>query len=123
MHKNTQASIEWHHLRKRSDWEGAWEESYRKPVLIFKHSTRCGISHMALEKLESQWHEHPLSLRAYFLDLITYRDISNAIAKDVGVLHQSPQIILLDKGKCVFTTSHNAISVPVIAQALRQLSA
>lgn len=123
MHNDIQASIEWYHLRTRSDWEGAWKESYNKPILIFKHSTRCGISHMALEKLESQWHEHPLSLRAYFLDLIKHRDISNAIAKDVGVLHQSPQILLLYEGKSVFTTSHNAISVPVIAQALRQLSA
>ncbi|MFZ4427679.1 MAG: bacillithiol system redox-active protein YtxJ [Saprospiraceae bacterium] len=94
------------------------EASYRKPVIIFKHSTRCGISAHAKFRLESAWDFSADVLDFYYLDLIAYRPISNQIAEDFGITHQSPQIILLRNGKAVFDTSHHQISVPVIQEVL-----
>lgn len=114
-------NIPWRPLNALSTWENTKDQSYHEPVLVFKHSTRCGISHMALERLEQQWADQPLAVQPVFLDLIAHRSIADQIAIDMGVLHQSPQILLICKGEAHFTTSHNAISVPVIANALDQL--
>ncbi|MDP4683417.1 MAG: bacillithiol system redox-active protein YtxJ [Crocinitomicaceae bacterium] len=79
-------------------------------VLIFKHSTRCSISMMALTRFESEWDLNISSCDLYFLDLITHRDISNKIAEITGVIHQSPQVIVLRKGEVLYEESHNSIS-------------
>ena len=84
--------------------------SETKPVLIFKHSTTCGISRMALKQFENQFdlNDHGVS---YYLDLLTYRSISNEVAARFGVQHQSPQLLLIQDEKCVFDASHGAIDV------------
>ncbi len=79
-------------------------------VLIFKHSTRCSISMMALTRFESEWDLNISNCDLYFLDLIAYRDISNKIAEITGVIHQSPQVIVLRKGEVLYEESHNSIS-------------
>lgn len=99
--------MEWKELNAVSQIESLKKESYDKPVLIFKHSTRCAISSMAISRLERQWSESEMV--PYYLDLISYREISNEIANELQVLHESPQAILLKDGRVVFHTSHNAI--------------
>lgn len=84
------------------------EASFLEPVLFFKHSTRCSISVMALNRFEREWGDY--TLKAYLLDLLSYREVSNAIADVFEVEHQSPQILLIKNGNCVFHQSHNAIS-------------
>ncbi len=79
-------------------------------VLIFKHSTRCSISMMALTRFESEWDLNISNCDLYFLDLIAYRDISNKISEITGVIHQSPQVIVLRKGEVLYEESHNSIS-------------
>ena len=79
-------------------------------VLIFKHSTRCSISMMALTRFESEWDLNISNCDLYFLDLIAHRDISNKIAEITGVIHQSPQVIVLRKGEVLYEESHNFIS-------------
>lgn len=79
-------------------------------VLIFKHSTRCSISMMALTRFESEWDLNISNCDLYFLDLIAHRDISNKIAEITGVIHQSPQVIVLRKGEVLYEESHNSIS-------------
>lgn len=93
--------------------------SENRPVAIFKHSTRCGISHMAKHQLEKDWDFAPGELDFYFLDLIRHRAVSNAVADTFGVVHQSPQVILLRNGKAVYHTSHHRIGVPDLKTALR----
>lgn len=115
--------VPWRGIHSGSDWENVLADSFTAPVLVFKHSSRCGISHMALERLDNQWPSHPLEINPYLLDLLANREVSNRIATELGVLHQSPQIILIHAGICVFTTSHNAISAPIIVRAVDQLSA
>ena len=93
--------------------------SQKQPVVIFKHSTRCGISHMAKHQLERDWDFEPGELKLYFLDLIRHRPVSNAVAETLGVVHQSPQIILLRNGQVVFHTSHHRVGVEELKTALR----
>ena len=80
-------------------------------VLIFKHSTRCSISTMAKSRLERSWNFEPEKLPLFYLDLISYREISNSIANQLGVKHESPQILLVKNGKCVYNASHSDVSV------------
>lgn len=81
------------------------------PVLIFKHSTRCSISASVLNRLERKWDATALgSIEAYYLDLIAYRPLSNAIAEIFGVHHESPQVLLIQDGECVYDASHYDIS-------------
>jgi bacillithiol system protein YtxJ len=81
-----------------------------KAVLIFKHSTRCSISMMVLTRFQSEWDLNTNNCELYFLDLIAHRDISNKIEEITGVVHQSPQVIVLKKGEVLYEESHNSIS-------------
>ncbi|WP_347052002.1 bacillithiol system redox-active protein YtxJ [Flavobacterium olei] len=82
--------------------------SAEKPVVIFKHSTRCSISRMALKQFEREYDLTDV-VDAYFLDLIAHRDVSNEIASRFGVYHESPQLILIKNGKAVYNASHSEI--------------
>jgi bacillithiol system protein YtxJ len=86
-------------------------------VLIFKHSTRCSISSMALNRLESKWIDDE-KIQTWYLDLLAHRDISNEIASVFQVEHASPQVLLIKHGKCFYHSSHNGISVPDIMEAI-----
>lgn len=88
-------------------------ESWNKPVLIFKHSTRCIISKMALKNFESDFLLHDV-IDAYFLNLISYRNISNEIADVFAVEHQSPQILVIKDGVAVYAASHESIDANVL---------
>lgn len=97
----------WKVLNDESQLEHIKEASKIKPVLIFKHSTTCTISLMAKKKFENSWKEN---LDAYYLDLLTYRSISNKIADIFQVQHESPQVLLIFEGVCIYDESHLDIS-------------
>lgn len=80
-----------------------------KGVLIFKHSTRCAISKMALNRFERGWNFSKDEFPVYFLDLIRHRDVSDAVSREFNVQHESPQILLIQGGVCNYSASHNAI--------------
>jgi bacillithiol system protein YtxJ len=86
--------------------------------VIFKHSTRCSVSMMAKKRFEYDWAEIPEGTTLYYLDLISYRDISNAIASTFNVYHESPQLLLIKGGECVYETSHSEISAEDLAQQI-----
>ncbi len=103
--------MDWNKLEKIAVLEEIKTQSIEKPVLIFKHSTTCSISATALNRLERKWDATKLpKLAPYYLDLLRYRDISNQIAQTFGIEHQSPQVLLIAKGECVYHTSHLDIS-------------
>lgn len=83
--------------------------SVEQPIFIFKHSTRCSISRFALKQFENDALSKSEDCGFYFLDLITYRNISNAIAEKFNVIHQSPQLIVLWKNHVVYAASHSEI--------------
>lgn len=84
--------------------------SSEKPVLIFKHSTRCSVSRMVLKQFESEF-DLESKVAPYFLDLLEHRDVSNAIAEQFKVVHQSPQLLLIKNGMSEYDASHSAIEV------------
>ncbi|TAG11813.1 MAG: bacillithiol system redox-active protein YtxJ, partial [Sphingobacteriia bacterium] len=81
--------------------------SQQKAQIIFKHSTRCSISSMALNRLERE--DPPNSADFYLLDLIQYRTLSNEVAERFSVHHESPQVLVIKKGDCVYDESHQGI--------------
>jgi bacillithiol system protein YtxJ len=107
--KNTNTSkINWIELTDLGQLNEIMEISHQKPVAIFKHSTRCSISRMALKQFENEF-DLEGSVTPYFLDLLNHRDISQEIAVRFDVYHQSPQLLLIKEGKSVYDASHSDI--------------
>jgi bacillithiol system protein YtxJ len=106
---NSNASkINWIELTDLGQLNEIMDLSHEQPVAIFKHSTRCSISRMALKQFENEF-DLEGSITPYFLDLLNHRDISNEIASRFEVYHQSPQLILIKEGKAVYDASHSDI--------------
>jgi bacillithiol system protein YtxJ len=101
-----QLPYDWKELTSETEFNEALQHSHSIPVVIFKHSTRCGISAHKWHDLESDWNLPAGKVALYYLDLLAHRELSNAIAKQTGVMHQSPQLILLKDGKATAHASH-----------------
>ena len=86
--------------------------------VIFKHSIRCSISMMARKRFEIDGEYIPEGTPLYFLDLINYREVSNAIVDLFNVHHESPQLLLIKNGECVYETSHGEISAEALAEQI-----
>lgn len=80
-----------------------------KGVMIFKHSTRCSTSSMALNKLERNWDLSNTVFPIYFLDLLKFPSLSSTIAMSYNIRHESPQVLVIRNGKCIYTASHSSI--------------
>jgi bacillithiol system protein YtxJ len=110
--KNKAAAIPdtfWNTLENEKQLEEIKKTSFEKPVAIFKHSTRCSISRMAWNQFQKQYTISSENMELYFLDLLEFRSVSNAIADQFHVQHQSPQIIVIKDGQAIFHTSHESI--------------
>ena len=106
---NSNASkINWIELTDLGQLNEIMDLSHQQPVIIFKHSTRCSISRMALKQFENEF-DLEGRVTPYFLDLLNHRDISNEIATRFEVYHQSPQLLLIKEGKSVYDVSHSDI--------------
>jgi bacillithiol system protein YtxJ len=101
--------MNWNQLTTEQQLDEIIVTSAEKPVVIFKHSTRCSISSTALSRLERAWDAE--QTLAFYLDLIAYRPISGMIAEKFDVEHQSPQILVIDNGKCTYSATHWDISM------------
>lgn len=104
--KKEQRELNWNVLNDMAQLDDAIKMSNEKPVVIFKHSTRCGISRMVLTQFQNNADFDEEQVHLLYLDLIAYRSISDEIAHRLGVLHQSPQLIILKNEKVVFHASH-----------------
>ncbi|WNM17951.1 bacillithiol system redox-active protein YtxJ [Flavobacterium capsici] len=101
--------VYWSYLEHEQQLEEINQTSFQKPVVIFKHSTGCGISRMSWNQFQKDYNIPNDKMELYYLDLLAYRSISNAIAEKYGVEHQSPQILVIKDGAVVFHTSHESI--------------
>jgi bacillithiol system protein YtxJ len=102
------SNLNWNKLEDLGQLDEAVQVSTTKPVLIFKHSTTCSISRMAFKNFENEF-DLASEIEIYYLDLLNFRAISNEIASRFGVVHQSPQILLIKDGIAVYNTSHENI--------------
>jgi bacillithiol system protein YtxJ len=108
--------MDWISLTSSAKLADIIEKSKHQPQLIFKHSTRCSISSMAKNRLERI--TPPENIDFYYLDLISYRELSTKIAEDFDVFHESPQVILIKNGECSYDESHSGINMDdIIEQA------
>lgn len=115
--KSSKSKINWIDLTDLGQLDEIVLASSEKPVVIFKHSTRCIVSKMALKQFENEFDLED-KVDAYFLDLIEHRDISNEITSRFGVYHQSPQLLLIKAGKSVYDVSHSDIDAAKLKEKL-----
>jgi bacillithiol system protein YtxJ len=109
--------IAWHPITSTAQWPELVQSSWVQPLVIFKHSTRCSISSMVYNRLNSS--AQPSDDATWvFLDLLQYRDVSNLVADKTGIEHESPQIIVIWQGKTVYSASHTAIQMNDILEKI-----
>lgn len=102
--------IPWRMLTSPEQVDELEKESYSLPVLIFKHSARCGTSRMVLKLFEKHYSLSEDQMRLYFLDILQYREISREIATRFKVRHESPQLLIIKNGNAVYHNSHHGIA-------------
>lgn len=107
--QNSVSKINWIALTDLGHLDEIIIDSNEKTIAIFKHSTRCSISRMALKQFENEYNLDD-KITLYLLDLLNHRTISNEIAVRLEVQHQSPQLILIKSGKAIYDASHSDIA-------------
>jgi bacillithiol system protein YtxJ len=111
--------VNWNNLDTSDQLNELVKSSHAKPVLIFKHSTRCGVSLSAKRQFEREWQIDDASkLDCWYLDLLNNRELSAEIAARFQVQHESPQVLLLHNGTCVYAASHHHIDLSAIRAKL-----
>ncbi|WP_370476593.1 bacillithiol system redox-active protein YtxJ [Tamlana flava] len=111
---STETTVEnqqpWITLTELQQLENIKAQSETKTQFIFKHSTRCGISRMVKNQFEKDFGFDENQADLFYLDLIAYRDISNAIAETFQVVHESPQLLVVKNGTVVAHASHGGVN-------------
>lgn len=112
------STLAWQQLESVQEVENLLAERDGEARVFFKHSTRCSISAMALHSFEATWkgNQDPL----YFIDLIRFREVSNALAAGTNVHHESPQVIVVRDGEILYQASHSSIDARKIEHLLEQ---
>jgi bacillithiol system protein YtxJ len=105
-------------IQEDRDLEQLLERSKTDPVLIFKHSTQCGISMQAYEEF-ADFVESAANVVCAAVHVVENRPLSNAISKRFGVRHESPQALLIKDGNVVWHASHWSITSESLRNALR----
>lgn len=86
--------------------------------LIFKHSTRCSISKMVFNRFLKEWDTENKTVSPVYLDLLSFRPVSDSAASAFGVKHESPQILIIRNGECIYSATHAAITAKEVVQFL-----
>ena len=115
-----EGNIKWKTLDHEEQLTELIEHSEKKPIALFKHSTRCSLSSMVKSRLERGWDIEDSDIDIYYLDLINNRDISNKIASLYSIEHQSPQLIVLNQGKVLYHASHGEIDAGVLKESIEK---
>lgn len=106
--------VQWIILADAAQLNVIKEKSYQKPQVLYKHSMRCSISSVSLRRMEKS--EVQINADFYFLDLIRFRNISDKVASDFNVYHESPQVLLIKNGECIYDESHLGINMQELAE-------
>ena len=106
-------------LLTNDDLEQALESSTQKPVFLFKQSTTCPISAAAFSEYNSFVESNGDEIDSYFVKVRETREVSNEIAEETGVQHQSPQVLLIKDREPLWNTSHAEITVDSLENALK----
>lgn len=115
-----QEGLPWQMLESEDQLNNLISNSKKKPKVIFKHSTRCGISRMVLKNFESGYTLNDDDASFYLLDLLNNRELSNTIASRLNIMHQSPQVIVIDNEEIIHTDSHHGIDIKKVEQLIKK---
>ncbi len=110
---------QWNQLTQADQVDAIKAASFHAPQLIFKHSTTCSISGMAKNRLDRA--DAPSGVAFHYLDLLSYRPVSALVAETFNVHHESPQVLLIHKGACIYDESHYGITMDEIAEQVAAL--
>jgi bacillithiol system protein YtxJ len=108
--------LELHHV---DDLDQLLADSDGRPLLLFKHSNTCGISAEALDEIVDHLNEDGFEARYAIVRVQTHRDVSNAVAKRLGVRHETPQALLIRDGRVVWSASHFRVTADAIEDAIK----
>jgi bacillithiol system protein YtxJ len=116
--KKEEKVLPWIFLTSESQLEEIEKKSFKKPQLIFKHSTRCSISSISMNKFVANYSIPEDDADIYYLDLLNYRSVSDEVGFKFQVMHQSPQIIVIKDGVAVYNASHYDIQAEKIVELI-----
>lgn len=118
LHCNEEA-MNWIEIKETNMIDKIRMESLSEPdrnFIIFKHSTRCGTSRMAKNNFESDW---TLSDAVHLVNVVENREVSNRIAAEFHVHHESPQVLIIRNGVSIYDNSHSSIDAPEIIKMIQ----
>ena len=121
--KSGTTNNDWKVIENTGQLEEIQKESFQKPVVIFKNSTRCGISQSTLNHLKESMADIEVNnpeISFYLLDIVQFRNISSHIAQKFMVQHESPQLLLVENGKCTYHKNHWNISYTDLIRYLKE---
>src|SRR5258705_12948715 len=104
--------MHWIHLTDEDQLQKIIVRSQEKPQVIFKYSSECHLSEIIFQRLQKNC--CPEHIDFHFLDLTIYKNISEKVSETFHIPHQSPQILLIKEGECIFEDSHAEISLEEI---------
>ncbi|MBL7807592.1 MAG: bacillithiol system redox-active protein YtxJ [Saprospiraceae bacterium] len=110
--------MHWKILESIDQIEQIRQRSKEVPCLIYKHSNRCHICSITKYRLEDDWSFGPNEVEVYYLDVISHRPVSQEVANLFQVYHESPQVLLILDGECVYDASHLDIQFQEIKEEL-----
>jgi monothiol bacilliredoxin len=108
------------HLQHIDEFEALLTESSNRPLLLFKHSMSCGTSYEALDELIDHLKEDRLAARYAMITVQTHRELSTAVARRLGVRHETPQALLIREGRVVWSASHFRVTGGALEAAIKQ---
>lgn len=108
--------MNWINLETETELINLVQKSFVKPQVVFKHSTRCSISIVAKNRLDKN---NTDKADFYYLDLLNNRNLSNAIAEKFSIYHESPQVLVIKNGDCIYDESHSSIYFDEILDVIK----
>ena len=106
-------------LQRIEEFDQLLDQTSDRPLLLFKHSVTCGTSAEALDELIEHLNEDKLDARYAIVTVQSHRELSNAVAKRLGVRHETPQALLIHKGRVVWSASHFRVTAAAMQSAIR----
>jgi bacillithiol system protein YtxJ len=114
--KDSSSAFSWKNIHDEAELKNLLSDSAfsDSPIVFFKHSPRCGISRMVISQFEKKHHQLSENQTFYLIDVLSQRHLSNFLAAEFQIQHESPQLLIISSGKCISASSHDAIlNVPV----------
>ena len=108
--KKEEKVIPWIPLSSLDQLNEIAEKSKNKTQVIFKHSTTCGISRMVMNIFQETYVLDKEQADLYYLDLHSFRSVSNEVRIKFQVMHQSPQLLVIKGGEAIAHSSHGGIN-------------